>query len=502
MLFNSWIFIAFFLPVVLAGYYLLKNRNNGDYAIVFLVLASLFFYGWWDVRYVPLLLLSIVTNYVIGQKCSEGSTHNRSWLILGILLNIAALGYFKYAGFFVESINELGHDFTVPRIVLPLAISFFTFQQIAYLVDSYKGHMKQVGFKYYCLFVSFFPQLIAGPIVHHSEMLPQFIKKQKEKINWALFTGGLVVFVIGLFKKVVIADRLAEVATPIFTSASNGSVLTFFESWLGALAYTFQLYFDFSGYSDMAIGLAALFGIMLPLNFLSPYKAKNIQEFWQRWHITLSRFLRDYLYIPLGGNRHGKNRHYMAIFVTFLLGGIWHGANWTFAIWGALHGFYLIVYHAFKKIKMPKLLAWSITFLAVVVGWVFFRADSVETALYMLQSMRGDFGVALFDPQSGLGQILQSLGVDVMHSGSKILRLNDKIYLLVAAFLVAIFAPSTHEIMNKSVALSHNKLSSEIDTGRWLRFTPNARWAVFIGLLAAVALLSLTSVSEFLYFQF
>jgi hypothetical protein len=192
----------------------------------------------------------------------------------------------------------------------------------------------------------------------------------------------------------------------------------------------------------------------------------------------------------------------MAIFVTFLLGGIWHGANWTFAIWGALHGFYLIVYHAFKQIKMPKALAWFITFLAVVVGWVFFRADSVETALYMLQSMRGDFGVALFDPQNGLGQFLDVLGIDVMQSGSKLLRLNDKIYLLIVAFIIAIFAPSTHEIMNKSVALSHNKLSSEIDTGRWLRFVPNIRWAVFIGLLAALALLSLTSVSEFLYFQF
>lgn len=524
MLFNSWIFIGVFLPIVLMGYYYMRHRLSYDIALSFLVLASLFFYGWWDMRYVLLLLASIFVNFSIGtllsgQKWSltkpKHKLKRKTILTAGVVGNLLALGYYKYAGFFVLTLNDMGAGLTVPEIVLPLAISFFTFQQIAYLVDAYQGKTKELNFRHYCLFVTFFPQLIAGPIVHHKEMLPQFMRKQAQKINWPLFTMGLVVFFIGLFKKVVIADRLAEVATPIFAAATQRAPLTFFESWIGALAYTFQLYFDFSGYSDMAVGIAALFGICLPLNFFSPYKARNISEFWKRWHMTLSRFLRDYLYIPLGGNRHGKTKKMRNLLITMVLGGLWHGANWTFVIWGALHGFYLVVYHGFAAftaslswtmpafMKHPmRLLAWFITFIAVVVAWVFFRADHYETAVYMLQSMSGQFGVALWDPSQTLGTFLSSLGFDVAQSQSRFLRLGDKLYLLGAAFMIAIFMPSLHDFMGRKVALGTGDLTAEyLPKGR-LRFKLHAGYVLMIGLMAAMALLSLTRVSEFLYFQF
>ena len=304
--------------------------------------------------------------------------------------------------------------------MLPLAISFFTFQQISYLADAFQGKIREAGFLRYCLFVSYFPQLIAGPIVHHKEMLPQFAKKRIYSLSYKQLSVGLTILVLGLFKKVVLADEIAKLSTPVFDAAAQGIQLTFFEAWGGALAYTLQLYFDFSGYSDMAIGLAALIGIQLPLNFYSPYKAQNIIEFWQRWHITLSRFLREYLYIPLGGNRHGSCRKYGNIMVLMLLGGLWHGAGWTCIIWGGLHGMYIMMNHAWRSllkktrghladlssfIFIYRMLARCLTFMAVVVAWVFFRADNASDAVQIISAMFGGNGLSLFPAlleQSGL----------------------------------------------------------------------------------------------------
>ena len=357
----------------------------------FLVFASLFFYSWWNVAYLPIILSSLLFNYIIGNSLNENfkkvKIGKRSLLTFGIVSNLALLGYFKYTDFLIENFNGV-FDSSLPllHLALPLAISFFTFQQIAYLVDSYKGETREYDFLNYALFVTFFPQLIAGPIVHHSEMMPQFASRWNLVKNYRHIALGLFIFSIGLFKKVVIADSFALTATAGFDHAAT---LNFLEAWATSLSYTFQLYFDFSGYTDMAIGAALLFNIKLPINFNSPYKALDIQDFWRRWHITLSRFLRDYIYIPLGGNRKGTFRTYTNLMATFILGGIWHGAGWTFVFWGFLHGLALVIHRFWKSLgfRMPKLLAWFITFNFINVAWVFFRAKEWEDALKVLSGM-------------------------------------------------------------------------------------------------------------------
>ena len=359
MLFNSYEFIFFFLPVVLAGFFALGTRGKARAAVGFLVVSSLFYYGWWDPTYLLLILASIGVNYRLGAALSraredgaDGVSRGRWLLRLGVALNLGALGWFKYANFVVDNVNSaLGSDVHLAKIVLPLAISFFTFQQIAYLVDSHRGEAREHRFLHYCLFVTFFPQLIAGPIVHHGEMLPQFADGKTYRFRAENLSVGATVFFIGLFKKVVFADTIAQYGTPVFDAAANGVPMTFLPAWAGALAYTLQIYFDFSGYSDMAIGLGRMFGVRLPLNFHSPYKAVNIIDFWRRWHMTLSRFLRDYLYIPLGGNRNGKLKRYRNLFLTMVLGGMWHGAGWTFLVWGTLHGVYLMINHAWHGVR-------------------------------------------------------------------------------------------------------------------------------------------------------
>ena len=357
----------------------------------FLVFSSLFFYSWWNVTYLPLILGSMLFNYVLGESLSKESEHRKVTpkllLGIGILANVLLLGYFKYADFFIGNLNLVaGSEVPLLHLALPLAISFFTFQQIAYLVDSYRGETKEYDFLNYALFVTFFPQLIAGPIVHHKEMMPQFAKAKNKVKHYRNITLGLFIFSMGLFKKVVIADSFAVWATNGFDVAKS---LNFFEAWATSLSYTFQLYFDFSGYTDMAIGAALLFNIRLPANFNSPYKAVNIQDFWHRWHMTLSRFLKDYIYIPLGGNRKGEVHTYSNLFMTFLIGGIWHGAGWTFVFWGALHGGAIVIHRMWQKlgIKMHTLLAWFITFNFVNIAWVFFRAKEWEDALKVLEGM-------------------------------------------------------------------------------------------------------------------
>ncbi len=391
MYFNSLIFLFVFLPLTFAGYYLCGRFHRLQMGVVFLSLASLTFYAYFKVEYLWIISTSIIVNYLIGIYLSESKRRGRKEvLIAGISFNLGLLGFYKYTDFLIQNVNTF-FEANIPArgILLPLAISFFTFQQIAYLVDSYHHEIKERNFFNYVLFITFFPQLIAGPIVHHKEMMPQFADKRAKFINWNHLADGLQIFILGLTKKVLIADTLAKW---VDTGFSNAIYLDWLGAWITSLAYTFQLYFDFSGYCDMAIGIALMFNIKLPINFNSPYKAVNIQDFWRRWHITLSRWLKDYLYIPLGGNRKGAMRTYLNLFVVFFLGGVWHGAGWTFVIWGALHGLANVVYRFYKEklshiFLINKYVAWLITFLFVNMAWVFFRATSVEQAQIILTKM-------------------------------------------------------------------------------------------------------------------
>jgi alginate O-acetyltransferase complex protein AlgI len=397
LLFNSSKFLLTFLPLTFAIYFLLNRFRLARAGKVWLAFASLVFYASWDSKYLPLLLASMMFNYWAGSNLSAsfekipsiGRFKPKRGYVLGvsIAVNIALLAYYKYANFFVDNVNALlGTQYLFKTVILPLGISFFTFTQIAYLVDSYKGQVKEYSFVNYVLFVTFFPHLIAGPILHHREMMSQFESKWTLTIRYRHILQGLFIFGLGLFKKVVLADTFALWATPGF---DNPLPLDFVSAWTTSLAYTFQLYFDFSGYCDMAIGAALLFNIWLPINFNSPYKALDIQDFWRRWHMTLSRFLRDYLYIPLGGNRGSALNMYLNLFVTFVLGGLWHGASWMFIIWGALHGAALVIHRLWSSsgYRLPKRWAWLITFMFVNVTWVFFRAKSLDDAQRILSGM-------------------------------------------------------------------------------------------------------------------
>jgi len=522
MLFNSFIFIFVFLPITLFGFFAIGKLGHFRVAIAWLVGASLVFYGWWNPAYLWLILFSILFNYSIGVLLGSHRevAKKKTLLTIGVIGNLALLGYYKYANFFVSNLNELiGTNYNLEVILLPLAISFFTFQQIAYLVDAYRGETREYNFLHYCLFVTFFPQLIAGPIVHHKEMLPQFVKDSVYAVNYKHISIGLTIFIIGLFKKVILADGAAAYATPVFNAADAGTSILFLEAWLGALAYSFQLYFDFSGYSDMAIGLARMFGITLALNFNSPYKAVNIIEFWRSWHMTLSRFLRDYLYFPLGGSRKGKLRRYFNLMITMVIGGLWHGAGWTFIAWGALHGLYLIInhaWHAFSRmlrygdsqtIGLGRGVGRLITFIAVVVGWVFFRAESFDAAINILAGMSGQHGIMLpsswysyLNLISGEGDTLGKLGFQhgVMRLFPSWAGLH--VFLLL---LIAWYAPNTQQIMiNFKPALE--TYSGEIRRfyTTWVEWKPSLSFAIIFGLVFLYTILSLSKASEFLYFNF
>jgi alginate O-acetyltransferase complex protein AlgI len=425
MLFNSPEFLFGFLPVALLGFFLLARWGPAP-ALAWLVLASLFFYAWWNPVWLPLMLASIVVN-LLAARGIAGYPYTRAPLVGAVAINLAALAYFKYSAFIVDNLAWLaGASLHWASGELPLGISFFTFTQIAFLVDVHRRKTADFNPLRYGLFVTYFPHLIAGPILHHKEMMPQFERPDIFRFDAARLADGGVIFILGLFKKTVLADAFGGYARPAFAAAASHP-LTFFESWGAALSYTLQIYFDFSGYCDMAIGLAMMIGITLPMNFHSPYKARNIAEFWRRWHMTLSRFLRDYLYIPLGGNRRGPVRQQLNLMATMLLGGLWHGAGWTFVIWGGLHGLYLMLFHAWRRgaahwsltttrwaaaVTVP--LAWSATFLAVVVAWVFFRAESLPAATSILRGMAGQHGAALPDQivalMPALGHVATGVG--------------------------------------------------------------------------------------------
>ncbi|HOX15128.1 MAG TPA: MBOAT family protein [Smithellaceae bacterium] len=515
MLFNSYIFIAVFLPITVAGFFLLGWKEKNTWALGWLVGASLVFYGWWNPLFLLVIIGSILFNYYWGIAVGRGS---RELLTVGIAANLGLLGYFKYANFFVDNLAAVtGMTMNLPQFALPLAISFYTFQQISYLVDAYQGKVQEHSFLNYCLFVTFFPRLIQGPIVYHQEIMPQFDQKEIFRFRPELVAAGITIFIFGLFKKVIIADRLALYATPVFEAVRQGYVLSFLEAWEGALAYTLQIYFDFSGYSDMAIGLAYLFGIRIPLNFNSPYKSLNIIDFWRRWHISLSRFLRDYLYIPLGGNRQGEVRRFVNLMITMLLGGLWHGAAWTFVIWGGLHGLFLIVNHLWIKLKnrfgfegtggrAGCLVAGAATFLAVTVAWVFFRADSAATAFRVVGAMVGANGFAL--PEKFLGKFgvlalqLKQWGVD-FHMMRYFEGSNEVVHIVIA-LLIVFLAPNIQQMMERcmpylNIMAKGNKLPAPPSLLTW---RPSYLWAIILVACAMASLLSMSRASEFIYFQF
>ncbi|MDY0046301.1 MAG: MBOAT family protein [Thauera propionica] len=498
MLFTSLTYVFLFLPASFGVYFWLNRCRLVVAARAWLVAASLFFYAWWNPVYLPLILLSVLVNHVLGNEIGRRRGANgkrvrgpgaQAVLMLGISVNLVVLGFFKYADFFVHNVNlASGAGLDLPGIVLPLAISFFTFQQIAYLVDCYREGPLEYDLPNYALFITFFPQLIAGPIVHHREMMPQFAAKAGLVRRYDNIAAGLFLFSVGLFKKVVIADSFAVWAAPGF---DDGVVLNFFEAWVTSLSYTFQLYFDFSGYTDMALGAALLFNIRLPANFDSPYKSCDIRDFWRRWHMTLSRFLRDYLYIPLGGSRHGVIRTYLALVVTFLLGGFWHGASWMFVTWGALHGGAAVAHRLWGSLglRMPDWMGWVLTFNFVNLAWVFFRAPDLEAAMRILRGMAGMEGVVLpgslagpLAPLAGLG-IRFGVWMDPTHWPAVSLAA------ILAALAGVLLLPNSNCLWRSAV---------------WRERAARPVWAVSFALLftAAVVTAAVSSDIAFLYFNF
>lgn len=509
MLFNSYVYIFLFLPLTVIGFFLIGSRVHHRAALAWLIGASLFFYGWWNPAYVSLIVGSMLFNYTIGVLLKNQKKTNfylKGLLIFGVAANLGLIGYYKYANFFMENVSfALGNDFHFKTIILPLAISFFTFQQIAYLVDAYKSESRESDFLHYCLFVTFFPQLIAGPIVHHKEMMPQFGMKKTFKPHAENFAVGISVFAIGLFKKVILADGVAVYASPVFKAAENSAkIITLFDAWEGAIAYTLQIYFDFSGYTDMAIGSAMLFGIILPLNFNSPYKALNIIDFWRRWHMTLSRFFRDYIYFPLGGNRVSPPRMLVNLSVTMLLGGLWHGAGWTFLVWGGLHGFYLIINHVWRDFRgkvmghdleritfAGKIVSIGLTMLTVMIAWVFFRADTLSGAVNIISGMIGMNGAAI--PQAftevhpAVTQVLEKLHISGVHDSGTIFLTKWITFLLFSAIL---FMPNSIQYVNNIFA------AKKLSNGKIFAHT------MLICFMLTWAVLAVGKPSEFLYFQF
>ena len=502
MLFNSPVFLFAFLPLTAAICFLLRAVVGREASLAFLVVASLFFYGWWNPVYLPLLIGLAIFNFLLAriiltERVKPGGGWKNLLVTFGVAVDLGALAYFKYTDFLITTANTVaGTNWNLHHIVLPLAISFFTFQKVAYLVDAGRGRVEPHSFLEYCFFVMFFPQLIAGPIVHHHEIFSQTKKEKSFRFDRLNITIGLTIFLIGLFKKVVIADNIAPLVSSVFAQAGSGQEIEFLRAWEGMLAYTLQLYFDFSGYCDMAIGASRIFGIKLPLNFHSPYQATSIIDFWRRWHMTLSRFLRDYLYISLGGNRRGRARRYLNLFLTMAIGGLWHGAAWTFVYWGALHGAMLIVNHGWRAVWTKPINAWwsrglarAFTFLCVALAWVFFRAPSTDAALAIY------CGLIAWTPDVSL----------------KILTV-DAIWLVFWVSVLWLW-PNTQQWLArlqpafdyKLKDLREDPLLIPFKGGFWRRtlaWRPAPAQAIFVGVATALSLLSLQRVSEFLYFQF
>lgn len=533
MLFNSYDFIFFFLPITLGSFWLLSGFQKCSFVVGWLILVSLYFYSVWNASFLFLLLANVSVNWLVGEGfiylrrdlLGDKNVANRVrlLLILGVTFNLGFLGYFKYINFFIDTVNNLGLNLeTISGLILPLGISFYTFEQISYLASVASGKSEHYDFPRFLLFVVFFPHLIAGPILSADELIPQF-QKLNFRFDVRNLAIGFTLFSFGLFKKAVIADSVAVFSTPVFQAADQGEAISFLVAWQASIAYTLQLYFDFSGYSDMAIGLSKMVNIKLPMNFFSPYKAISIGDFWRRWHISLGRFLRDYIYIPLGGSRTGEVRRYANLLITMLLGGLWHGANWTFILWGMLHGVYLCIDHAWKRFLKQKGLAFEsryhywlarmLTFLAVIVSWVLFRAETLSGAGRILAGMFGGNGLIL--PEKFVDKLgyLSHFGVqfgtlnsyfNVNGSTLQLLVGNvDGLFLLLLVLGFALFLPNLYQFMiHEPVALDiYNHLPRHKPA--WYAWRPTFGYAFLTSVVFVIALIfSSIGVSEFLYFQF
>jgi len=494
MLFNSPVFIFYFLPTVLLLALALRTVRGLPWMLAFVTLASLFFYSYTRFDWLYIILASIAVNYLVGRSILRRGRAARLWLIGGLVFNLGLLFFFKYFDFFALNVDRVWAGLIpILHIALPIGISFYTFQQIAFLVDAYHHRIKRINLLEYAFFISFFPQLIAGPIVHHSEIFAQFRSPRLWSVSDDLAIGS-VFFLMGLVKKVLLADTFAQYASPVFGAADAGHAMGAVAAWLGTLAYTLQIYFDFSGYSDMAIGLGRMFGIKIPVNFSSPYKSRSIIEFWRRWHITLSRFLRDYLYIAMGGNRKGGVRRFVNLFLTMLLGGIWHGAGWGFVLWGALHGFYLIVNHLWRWVAQGvswagrvEAIAWPLVLFAVIFAWVPFRATTLDGTLRLWEAMFSGNWV-----WPGAAADAQALAL--------------KLGLVLAGFVIVLVFPNSNQIAKRVYNYDDALVIHE---GCLQEQKPELRvsllgmlWAMGLGMTAALALALNNAISEFIYFQF
>ncbi len=522
MLFNSYVFIFLFLPAAVGGYYLAARISGPRAARFWVVVSSLFFYGYWNLfgigtiesvnldyflhwdrwKYIVLFFSSLLVNFLIGRSLERSVKRghpNRPLLIIGVTFDLALLGYFKYAGFIEDNVNEvLGTEFSTFRnIILPIGISFYSFQQIGYLVDAYRGITEERSFLDYLLFITSFWQLIAGPIVHHRQIIPQMRNEDPYRFNRDNFSIGVTVFTIGLFKKLVLADSLAVFANALFALPRDGTgyAPTTVDAWVGALCYMHQVYFDFSGYSDMAVGLGRMFNVAVPTNFNSPYKSVSIIQFWRRWHITLSLFLREYCYYPLGGNRGTKFAKYRNLFITMVLAGIWHGANWTFVIFGILHGAMLTMNHWWRELqgktkydqRVPFInfcIYVLITYSLVCITLVIFRANSVSDAVTIYKSMFLLDGHDAERTVSTIGDVQSALT-----------------YYFIGLFIVW-FLPNTNQFMNIIGPGETRQDNIEWGLARTLRWKPNLLWAVVTAAMFVIALVNLPKANEFLYFQF
>jgi D-alanyl-lipoteichoic acid acyltransferase DltB (MBOAT superfamily) len=493
MPFNSYPYLVFIIVVVLVFLFLEERLPWAKRA--FLLLVSYGFYAWWRADFILLVVGSTIVNYAVGGEITRRhalSRPTRALLVAGLVFNLGLIGLFKYAGLFVMSADGLlGLDYPIPHLFLPLAISFFTFEQISYLVDAADGKAKRYSFLDYALFVSYFPHLIAGPIVRYNDLIPQFSSSRTREERDRDLSLGVTLFTLGLAKKTLIAESLAPFSDVVFAAARQGLAVSAVDAWLGTLFFAFQIYFDFSAYTDMALGSSCMLGIRLPFNFNSPYKAASIIDFWRRWHVSLSAFLRDYLYFALGGNRKGPALRYINLMITMLLGGLWHGANWTFMIWGGLHGLYLCVNHAWhaatENVRWPRLLrpfghpaAVLITFAATTLAWVVFRAQNFSSALIMLKGLVGLGGATSFVSFTPLAALA-----------------------LVALFAIVWFAPNSMEMTWAfHPALDPPKGYTKVRAIRWLAWRPSRLSATVIGLIGIAAVLALSNLSPFIYFQF
>jgi alginate O-acetyltransferase complex protein AlgI len=505
VVFSSLEFIYLFMPPVLLVFFVLRHLEWENAIIWWLIAASIGFYAWWSIPHLILLIGSVILNYLLHKIIL--TTNSRLVLSLGIAGNLGTLAYFKYADFMIGNLNSLtGAEVPLLHIVLPLAISFFTFQQISFLYDTYVGKIEKCNFSKYCLFVVFFPQLIAGPIVLQKHTISQFSRKIFCRNGLVNFSVGSTLFVIGLFKKIVLADGVAPTVNVVFTAAESGQNIPLEAAWMGTVAYTFQIYFDFSGYCDMALGLARMFGIRLPINFNSPYKALNIVDFWRCWHITLSAFLKSYLYIPLGGSRKGLARRYTNLTITMLLGGLWHGASWNFVFWGLLHGIYLSINHAWSYFmptdenshlftdKIRRFLSQCLTMLCVMVAWVFFRAETFPGAWLIIEGM---FGLTeYYDPKFWNS------------------TLRDTGYFWMQACLMACIVfilPNSIEFVRRYkpvidlVNFTSNASSNLCEFISKITWRPSPSWSVctfIVGLVSLIQIYRLDELTEFIYFNF